>query len=106
MYASERLKGVRWYGLRRWRNRARHQLREHPLCAMCLRDGIVTPAYAADHVEPHRGNEHSFWNGALQSLCMTHHNVTKQREELDGYTSNVDADGWPIDPRHPSNARD
>lgn len=97
---------LRWYGLRRWRNIARNQMREHPLCAMCLNDNVVTPAYAADHVTPHRGDEHSFWFGELQSLCLSHHNITKQREELDGFACNVDADGWPIDPRHPSNARD
>jgi hypothetical protein len=104
MWASARIKRIR-YDHRRWRKRSRQQLREHPLCAMCLKDGIVTPAYAADHIEPHRDNAYDFWHGALQSLCLTHHNVTKQRQEAWGFTSDVDRNGWPLDPKHPANIK-
>jgi 5-methylcytosine-specific restriction enzyme A len=96
---------VRWYGKQRWRNLARYQLQEHPLCAKCLSIGRVTPASVADHVERHNGNEYAFWTGALQSLCVPCHNRTKQREEVRGYSSDIDADGWPTDPMHPSNAK-
>lgn len=74
-----------WYGMQRWRRIARRQLREHPLCALCLQQGKVVPASVADHVKPHRGDQASFWAGALQSLCEPHHNVTKQREEIQSY---------------------
>jgi 5-methylcytosine-specific restriction endonuclease McrA len=94
---------VPWYGWQRWRKRARHQLREHPLCAMCLQQGIVVPATVADHVVPHKQNQRAFWFGTLQSLCAAHHNITKQLIELHGYSTDVDADGWPIDRRHPAN---
>jgi 5-methylcytosine-specific restriction enzyme A len=93
----------RRYGLQRWRRRARQQLREHPLCVMCLSQGQVVPASVADHVKPHRGDESLFWFGELQSLCQLCHNVTKQRQEIDGYASVIDDDGWPTDPTHPSN---
>jgi hypothetical protein len=102
----ERLvKRPRWYGMQRWRKRARQQLREHPLCAMCLRAGQVEPACVADHVTPHNGNQRAFWFGALQSLCIAHHDITKRQEEIRGYASDVDAQGWPTDPKHPANAR-
>jgi 5-methylcytosine-specific restriction enzyme A len=94
-----------WYGTARWRKRARMQLREHPLCCRCLVDGNIVPGYAADHVEPHRGDSKLFWEGALQTLCKQHHNVIKQREELRGYSSDIDADGWPVDPKHPCHRR-
>src|SRR6516162_4616396 len=44
----------RWqylYGSERWRKRARHQLQIEPLCRFCLRDGRVTAAQVADHIE-------------------------------------------------------
>ena len=92
-----------WYGKQRWRNRAKAQLREHPLCAKCLARGQVTAATVADHIEPHRGDEYAFWFGPLQSLCMPCHNHFKRFEELRGYNTDIDAQGWPIDPRHPAN---
>ena len=57
----------------------------------------------ADHVEPHNGDVNKFFLGALQSLCQPCHDRHKKREELWGYRCHVDADGWPVDPRHPSN---
>ena len=93
----------RLYNKRRWRRRSRQQLREHPLCEMCMRAGEIRPASVSDHIVPHRGDEALFWNGALQSLCITCHNTQKQREEADGYARAVDDNGWPIDPAHPAN---
>src|SRR3979490_2531669 len=37
-----------WYQLERWRRLAKRQLREHPLCALCLARGRVEPARIAD----------------------------------------------------------
>ena len=93
-----------WYGRQRWRIRARRQLREHPLCNKCLQRGHVVPATVADHVTPHRGDQQAFWFGQLQSLCAPCHSRFKQIEEVHGYSTDIDADGWPIDPRHPANA--
>jgi 5-methylcytosine-specific restriction enzyme A len=92
-----------WYGKQRWRNRAKVQLRAHPLCVYCLQRGKVTAATVADHIEPHKGDEHAFWNGALQSLCKLCHDSAKAQEEARGYRTDIGVDGWPIDPRHPSN---
>src|SRR5262245_29953476 len=92
-----------WYSRKRWRRRSDAQLREHPLCAMCLKEGKVVPASVADHVIPHHGDPNLFWQGELQSLCTMHHSSSKRFEELRGYTRDIGVDGWPVDPRHPAN---
>jgi hypothetical protein len=70
---------------------------------MCLNQGRVTEAKVADHIVPHKGDLLLFYNGALQSLCESHHNRTKKQLELHGYTHEVGEDGWPAHPLHPSN---
>lgn len=90
-----------WYFKQRWRKRSRHQLRVHPLCAMCEARGVVTAAYAADHVIPHKGNERMFWFGELQSLCASCHSSSKAQLETKGYVNDIGGNGWPVDPRHP-----
>jgi 5-methylcytosine-specific restriction enzyme A len=90
-----------WYGKQRWRNRAKQQMKSEPLCRMCLAQGVVEPATTADHIIPHRGEELLFWTGELQSLCTPHHLRSKQQLEVRGFTSDIGADGWPIDPGHP-----
>jgi 5-methylcytosine-specific restriction enzyme A len=91
----------RWYGLQRWRNIARHQLRTHPCCEYCLREGIVGPATVADHVTPHHGDPTLFWFGKLQSLCHAHHVSDKATIEQRGYSTAIGHDGLPIDRNHP-----
>lgn len=92
----------RWYKTTRWQRRRDTQLRHQPLCAMCEARGRITAATVADHVTPHRGDEHLFFRGELQSLCDACHSGAKQSEERIGYSKAVGEDGFPIDPRHPS----
>jgi 5-methylcytosine-specific restriction endonuclease McrA len=94
-----------WYSSRHWRRRRAHQLLCEPLCKMCLARGVTTPATIADHVVSHGGDWNAFILGELQSLCEPCHNSLKRRLDQDGFVSDVDDDGWPIDPRHPANAR-
>lgn len=70
---------------------------------MCLASGNVVPATIVDHVIPHKKNLESFWLGKVQSLCVSHHNNTKQNLERHGYATDIGFDGWPIDPNHPVN---
>jgi 5-methylcytosine-specific restriction protein A len=96
----------RWhylYNRSTWVRRAKAQLREHPLCAMCLARKVTTPARIADHIVPHKGDEHLFYFGELQSLCEHCHNHGKKQQERYGYQLDIGADGWPIDPNHPAN---
>ncbi|MHB8110517.1 MAG: HNH endonuclease [Syntrophorhabdaceae bacterium] len=95
-----------WYHTTRWRKRRARQLAAHPLCKMCEDQGRVTAATIADHVEPHKGNEYKFWNGALQSLCATCHSAIKQMQEKHGYSQACGVDGLPIDKGHPWNRGD
>lgn len=91
----------------RWRRIRAEQLRREPLCAICAKHGRVTPATVCDHVERHNEDPDRFWNGPFQSLCDAPpwrcHSSTKQQVENRGYSSEVDADGVPVDPNHPFN---
>ena len=94
----------RGYG-RRWRKVRAGFLRAHPLCARCERAGRVVEATVVDHIEPHRGDRRKFWDPAnWQSLCAPCHDGAKQAEERRGYSKEIGANGWPVDPRHPANA--
>lgn len=89
----------RLYRTRRWLQERDRQLTEHPLCAMCL--PRVTAATVCDHVDPRdKDDPETFFTGAKQSLCKTHHDSTKQREERRGHVIGCDDAGMPLDPNH------
>jgi hypothetical protein len=46
-----------------------------------------------------------FFFGELQSLCKLHHESAKKRDENRGDSTQIGADGWPVDPRHPFYSR-
>ena len=85
----------RWFNTPRWRRLRQAQLRRQPFCVMCMDLGVYTPARVADHVNPHRGDPVAFWEGALQSLCKSHHSREKQCQE-NTRPLEVECDGWPI----------
>jgi 5-methylcytosine-specific restriction protein A len=91
----------RMYGTRRWRKRRAQQLAAEPLCRMCAAQQLVTVATVADHVTPHRGDLALFWEGDLQSLCATHHDGAKAKQEATGILVGCDTGGEPLDPSHP-----
>jgi HNH endonuclease len=86
-----------WYSHRRWLRLRRMQLRSHPLCVICEKQGRLTPATVADHIEPHRGSLYLFWYGALQSLCKQCHD---RKTRSPGFSADIGEDGWPVDPKH------
>ena len=92
-----------WYTSKHWLLRRRYQLMAEPFCCMCREEGRATFATVADHIEPHRNNYRAFFFGPLQSLCKTHHDSAKRRNEHRGFDSRVDLGGYPIDPNHPVN---
>lgn len=64
-----------------WRKARAVYLREHPLCVECKRNGRLTPATVVDHVEPHQGDKHRFWDKAnWQALCKRCHDRKTARE--------------------------
>lgn len=81
-------------------------LSDQPLCVMCLKLSMTTPADTVDHIEPHQGNAHLFWSmDNLQSLCASHHSGLKQTMERGGvgHDTACGVDGIPIDEKHPWN---
>lgn len=103
-YRSEEAAAYRpWYWTQRWRRKAKAQLAEQPLCVRCFAKGRITPATVANHVTPHKGNEALFWDGPLESTCKHCHDGVIAFEEARGYGKDIGEDGWPSDPRHPSN---
>lgn len=91
-----------WYKTAAWQNMRTHQLAIEPLCCMCESEGRIVAATIVDHVTPHYGDSNMFFTGKLQSLCAFHHDSKKQSIERRGYDSNIGADGWPTDPKHPT----
>lgn len=92
------------YNTPRWRKMRASHLHLHPCCEMCLSQGFDVRGTIVDHIRPHRGDPRLFFNpDNLQSLCKPHHDSTKQRTEKRGLMCGCDADGNPLDPRHPWN---
>ena len=65
---------------RAWRETRAKVIREHPLCELCLQQGIYTPARCVHHIVPVESatDEQSMWMRALdaancQALCFQHH---------------------------------
>lgn len=92
------------YKTSRWQYLRRAQLQRVPYCERCRSRGQLRPATVCDHVTPHRGDPVAFWRGPFASLCERCHNSAKQSEESRGYSLEIGADGYPVDPRHPFNS--
>ena len=93
----------RGYGSK-WRTYRAGYLKSHPLCTYCDRQGKTVAANVVDHIKPHKGDQTLFWDPTNhQALCKHCHDAHKQSEEDRGYSGQVGADGWPVDPRHPAN---
>lgn len=94
----------RLYSTQRWRKGRRDFLAACPLCRYCEAQGRTRLATVVDHIKEHRGDLELFWDeGNWQPLCKPHHDGAKAQEERGGYSAMADADGYPIDPNHPSN---
>jgi hypothetical protein len=89
-----------WYNDKQYRARRAHQLQKHPLCEDCLAQGRSTAVTIADHHPAHRGDINVFRTGPLRSVCKEHHD-RKWADDQRGYNTAVDADGNPVDKRHP-----
>jgi 5-methylcytosine-specific restriction enzyme A len=88
---------------REWRDRLQPaQLRRQPLCQDCHDRGATTPATQVDHVVRPMGNYDLQRDpNNYRSLCASCHS-RKTRTVIRGYSKDVDADGYPIDPAHPN----
>lgn len=80
-----------------WKELRARQLREHPLCQMCEREGKVTAAIDVHHVEPIEASmshakmrELCFNPALLMSLCIPHH--IKVHMEMRSHSKDVRAE--------------
>jgi len=100
MGASSLSQYPKLYNSKRWKQIRLDTLARDPLCVMCIKIGDHAPSTIADHVEPHRGNEHRFFNGRTQGVCKPCHDRHKQRQEKSGILLGGDNEGVPVDPLH------
>lgn len=94
----------RLYKTARWRAKRLAQLEAEPLCRRCKKRGRIVPATVANHLIAHKGDLDLFWYGELESSCKPCHDGDIQSEERLGYSKEIGADGFPVDPNHPWNA--
>jgi 5-methylcytosine-specific restriction enzyme A len=85
--ASQRGYGSAWQRYRAWfiqQAECSQCGRNHALCeGQCARDHRPTPAFAVDHIIPHRGDPLLFWkHDNHQSLCRSEHNAKSNSERL------------------------
>ena len=86
---------------RRWRNARAAFLALHPLCVYCERIKRTRAATVVDHIEPHKGDAHKFWDRSnWQALCKPCHDAIKQTLERSGNLRGCDARGVPLDAAH------
>ena len=91
-----------WYRGPEWRALRAERLRIEPFCRFCAKHGIRTRATVAHHVDAHRGRRELFFNQRnLASACKPCHDSAASSAERLGYSTEIGADGLPIDPRHP-----
>jgi 5-methylcytosine-specific restriction enzyme A len=91
------------YGTRRWERRSEFNLRQHPLCAECERQGRTQEATLSHHLNEYREGmtELDFYFGPIESLCYDCHSKIHGRPARLPYRKGVSLDGMPIDPMHP-----
>ena len=78
-------------------------LKDNPWCVFCLRDlKVKRLAEVVDHKTPHKGDDTLYLSrDNLQSLCKKCHDNKKQRQDIRGYSEEVDESGAYVDINHP-----
>lgn len=96
----------RLYNTPRWHQIRTTQLQAEPLCRACAALGKVTPATVCNHLDKDsKATIDGFYAGPFSSLCAPCHDAGEQKGESAGFTAEAGLDGWPLDPRHPANAK-
>lgn len=92
-----------WYKSKAWAARKRQQRAEHPLCELCLAEGVERLMSIVDHHPRHGEDYEQFFRGPVRSLCKPHHDGQVQSDEARGYDQSIGVDGWPVSPDAPFN---
>ena len=92
----------RLYDKRQWRRLREQQLRMHPLCVMCMKRGLATPAQDVDHIKPLADGGERFAHDNLRSLCHSCHSLVTRAAQAgrDVRIKGCATDGTPLDPNH------
>jgi hypothetical protein len=91
------------YNTRAWKQIRANQLNAKPLCEWCEKRGRIAAARVCDHAIAHKGDETLFYGGPFISLCKPCHDGAAQVRDSRGFSPEVGADGYPIDPAHRAN---
>jgi 5-methylcytosine-specific restriction protein A len=90
------------YRRKAWLVLREEHLRLNPFCVKCMEANVHTLGNTVDHKVPHKGDMDLFFDKTnLQTMCHSHHSKDKQIEERRGFAPGCDAQGNPLDPRHP-----
>lgn len=91
----------RLYKRQHWLRFRAEQLRQAPMCAMCLQLGQTVIATDVDHIKPlaDGGEPYDFEN--VRSLCHSCHSRVTHAAQLGREVTikGCDASGYPLDPR-------
>ena len=68
------------YQSRKWRRFRKWFFQHYPLCAECLRNGVVKEGRDVDHIQPIRLGGEIYDLDNLQTLCKSGHNRKSGRE--------------------------
>jgi 5-methylcytosine-specific restriction protein A len=87
-------------------------LNEEPLCRLCIQEHVtpINPSSVVDHIDGQAETAHDYRRENLQGLCETHHNVKTAlengsfgRRPSTTRRKGCDANGTPLDRKHPWN---
>ena len=86
---DDMLRGVRvrpdyhmLYNTRAWKRLRRSVMSDQPVCQRCLSNTIIEVTTDIDHIIPHKGDHHLFYDkDNLQGLCHKCHSWKTAREE-------------------------
>lgn len=78
---------LKFYKSARWQRTSRNYRYKHPVCELCQKLGIVTPADVVDHVKERKDltidEQHLLYDeNNLMSLCHAHHNQKSASERM------------------------
>ena len=70
----------KFYHSKQWRGLRNNYIKRNPVCVICLKKDIITPANVVDHIKPIAEGGEALDVNNLQSLCTMHHNQKSARE--------------------------
>lgn len=85
-----------------WRRFRALQLRQSPVCVLCLDRGIITPATDVDHIVPIKEGGEFLDFANVRSLCHEDHSRVTRAAQYghEVVIKGCDARGYPLDPKH------